>query len=148
MTSWPDATNGAFETLSGLAMIANITRLYKDKLVRGVDWRVTVFFIVWGLWNLFYYPNLHQWFSLSGGIVIVAANLTWLAFAIHYGKRTSRIFSWEINQLPARLKAYVFDLEQMNDPAGILAENHRLHQEVTYLSELLSNKDEEAVHDA
>lgn len=80
----PDVINGSFELLGGLVIFQNVRRLLKDKQIRGVDWKVTAFFTAWGFWNLYYYPHLEQWFSFAGGVLIVLANVVWLALAIHY----------------------------------------------------------------
>lgn len=80
----PDASNGAFEAIGGLLQIRNCFVLWQHKKVWGVDWRVTAFFTLWGLWNLFYYPHLGQWLSTAGGVVIVLANIVWVSGAIHF----------------------------------------------------------------
>lgn len=85
--SLPDVGNGLFEALGGIAIWQNVRRLSRDKCVRGTDWKVTAFFTLWGLWNLFYYPALGQWYSFFGGIPIAAGNLVWVALALKYRKR-------------------------------------------------------------
>lgn len=82
--SWPDAINGLFEMSGGFFLLKNVSQLYRDKCVRGVHWLPTLFFAVWGLWNLFYYPHLDQWLSFTGGLWIVAVNLVWFAQMIYY----------------------------------------------------------------
>ena len=84
MSHWPDLVNGLFELLGGFALWDNVKRIRKDKQVRGVNWRVTLFFTSWGFWNLFYYPSLDQWLSFAGGLNIVAANFVWLFYAVRY----------------------------------------------------------------
>lgn len=74
-----DLINGGFETVGALMILLNVRRLWRDKRLMGVHWAPTVFFTSWGLWNLFYYPSLHQWVSLGGGCFLVAVNLAWLA---------------------------------------------------------------------
>lgn len=80
----PDAINGFFEAGGALLMWLNVKRIMRDKQVRGIDWRITTFFAVWGLWNLFYYPSLDQWLSFTGGVVMTTANTVWLVLAIKY----------------------------------------------------------------
>lgn len=82
--SWPDYVNGFFEFAGGIALWKNVRAIRKDKMVRGVNWEVTLFFTSWGFWNLFYYPSLAQWASFVGGLNIVAANAAWLYFAWRY----------------------------------------------------------------
>ena len=76
--------NGAFELLGGIVLFQNCRRLYQDKVLKGVDWRVTVFFSAWGYWNLYYYPSLDQWASFVGGIGIVAVHTFWVTLAVYY----------------------------------------------------------------
>jgi len=85
--SLPDLINGLFE-LGGAVMIwLNVKRLYQDKTVKGVDWRVTGFWTAWGLWNLYFYPSLGQWLSFAGGVALVGANAVWLVMAAYYIRR-------------------------------------------------------------
>lgn len=82
-----DLVNGVFESVGALAIWQNVRRLRRDKAVKGIDWRVTLFFASWGVWNLFYYPALAQWFSLAGGLAICAGNVVWLILALKYRAR-------------------------------------------------------------
>lgn len=79
-----DFANGLFELLGGLMIWGNVVRIRQDKMVRGVNWKITGFFWAWGLWNLYYYPHLSQWFSFTGGLVICGTNFVWLFYAIKY----------------------------------------------------------------
>ena len=81
-----DTINGLFETSGAIVLFLNILKLLKDKKVRGVYWPVTLFFAIWGIWNLYYYPSLSQWLSFSGGILIVTMNLWWVFLALMYRK--------------------------------------------------------------
>jgi hypothetical protein len=80
----PDQINGVFEGAAALFVIRNIRVLYKDKQVCGVSILSTGFFTSWGFWNLFYYPNLNQYWSLYGGILIVITNIIWVGQMIFY----------------------------------------------------------------
>ena len=74
----PDFINGVFELVGGGLLFLNVRRLWIDATLKGVDWKPTAFYAVWGLWNLYFYPALDQWWSFAGGIVVVVANLAWL----------------------------------------------------------------------
>jgi hypothetical protein len=82
-----DVVNGTFEFGAGLFNLLNVRRILKDKKLDGVSWIPTVFFSLWGLWNLFYYPSLNQPLSFVGGLSIVCVNLLWLYLVWYYGKR-------------------------------------------------------------
>jgi len=82
-----DLINGLFELSGGILLTLNCFRLYHDKVVKGVNVWVTVFFAAWGYWNLYYYPSLNQWMSFTGTLLIVAANTVWAAMALYYARR-------------------------------------------------------------
>lgn len=79
-----DITNGMFEVLGGLFILNHCKVVWKDKAVAGVSILSTIFFTVWGVWNLYYYPSLGQWWSFAGGIAIVIANIAWVTLLIKY----------------------------------------------------------------
>jgi hypothetical protein len=84
MSQWPDVVNGAFEFGGGALNFLNVYRIWKDKQVRGVSIIPSILFTSWGFWNLYYYPHLDQWWSFTGGAVIVLANFLWVALAWRY----------------------------------------------------------------
>jgi hypothetical protein len=83
----PDLVNGSFEAVGGVTTFFNCLRLYKDKEVKGVVWQLTIFYTVWAIWNMYYYPHLNQWLSFWGGLVIVLGNLIWITQVIYYRRR-------------------------------------------------------------
>lgn len=84
-----DVINGSFELLGAVATWGNAHRLWRDRVVRGVDWRSMAFFCTWGLWNLIYYPNLGQWLSTVGGAALVVGNLAWVAMYFTFRPKKS-----------------------------------------------------------
>jgi hypothetical protein len=83
----PDQINGIFEFCGGLFILTSIFKLYKDKQVKGVTLAHPIFFFLWGLWNLYFYPHLNQMFSFYGGIMVAFTNLIWICQIIYYRKR-------------------------------------------------------------
>ena len=84
MVTWQDVVNGSFELCGGAFILLNCLTLYRHKLVRGVNVVSTVYFNLWGFWNLYYYPHLDQWASFWGGIGICAGNTLWVTLMVHY----------------------------------------------------------------
>jgi len=84
--TWADACNGAFELIGGLLILNHCRAVLRDKAVAGVSIFSTFIFTIWGVWNIYYYPSLGQWFSFSGGLVIVSANALWIALLLKYRK--------------------------------------------------------------
>jgi hypothetical protein len=79
-----DLINAFFEVGGSLAAWVNVFKLYRDKQVRGVYWPASLFFTLWGLWNLYYYPTLGQWASFWGGAFMCTSNIAWIILAIKY----------------------------------------------------------------
>ena len=80
-----DIINGAFEAFGGALLWLNVYRLWRDKEIKGVSPIPTAFFMLWGYWNLYFYPFYSAWLSFVGGLVIVSANTVWLGQMIWYG---------------------------------------------------------------
>jgi len=83
----PDLINGLFELGGALLLMLNVARLHRDKVLCGVSALPTAFFTAWGLWNLWFYPSLDQWFSFFGGVILVIVNAVWVGQVYYYGRK-------------------------------------------------------------
>lgn len=84
-----DLINGLYEAGGGAMNWLNVAALRKDKKVSGVRILPTFFFTSWGVWNLYYYPHLNQWFSFVGGLAICGANAVWVGLAFYYKRKNN-----------------------------------------------------------
>lgn len=84
----PDVINGLFEFLGSLMTWQSVVRVYRDRGYAGIYPPAVVFFLSWGMWNLFYYPHLGQWWSFHGGLSLVFANIAWVALMVRYGRKS------------------------------------------------------------
>jgi len=82
----PDFTNGLFEFLGGAMLLNHCRVLYKHKHTAGVSKFSVLFFLLWGCWNMFYYPHLGQYWSFSGGLFVVLTNLLYIVMLLYYSK--------------------------------------------------------------
>ena len=98
----PDIINGTFEAIAGIIMLLNIRQVYHDKKVRGISMASCLFFLLWGYWNLYYYPQLEQWFSVVGGVILVTTNTIWVGMMMHYIKKEPSIWRYEDNDFTKR----------------------------------------------
>lgn len=80
----PDIINGLFEFFGAFVSCFNVRSLLRDKKVSGFNPWTTVFFTSWGLWNIYFYAHLEQWWSWLGGIAIVSVNAVWLCLVVYY----------------------------------------------------------------
>ena len=79
-----DLINGAFEFFGGILLWLNVWKLIKDKQVKGILLSVSLFFAAWSIWNIYYYPNIGQFFSFLGAICLALANTVWIILAFYY----------------------------------------------------------------
>lgn len=82
----PDFINGAFELCGSVAVACSCWALYRAKQVKGFSALHLLYFTLWGLWNLYYYPSLGQWLSFYGGLGVVTTNLVYLRMIFYYGR--------------------------------------------------------------
>ena len=82
-----DVANAAFEFGGAFAKALDIKRLMRDKEVRGLHWISILFFVSWGVWNCYFYPNLHQPISTIGGIALATTNMLWLTLLLYYNAK-------------------------------------------------------------
>lgn len=85
--TYADTINAVFEGGGACFLLLNVRRLYLDKKLAGVALAPTVWFNVWGAWNLFYYFQLGQYASWVAGVGVFAVNTSWVALALYYRKQ-------------------------------------------------------------
>lgn len=85
--SWADLVNATFELSGSFFVALSVVATWRAKRTEGIDLRTVGFFASWGLWNLYYYPSLGQWWSFAGGVAVCAANFTWLALIVYYRRQ-------------------------------------------------------------
>lgn len=80
----PDLINSLFELCAGFFVLNHARVLYKEKMVHGISIISVLFFVLWGFWNLFYYPHLGQTLSYYAGMFICFTNITWIVMLVKY----------------------------------------------------------------
>lgn len=86
MSLTPDQINGLFEFVGSIFILNHCRVLYTEKKVAGISVLSVVFFTTWGVWNMFYYPHLDQWWSFWGGLAICLSNFYYVALLVYYKK--------------------------------------------------------------
>lgn len=79
-----DYGNSFFEVSGGFFVATSCYEMHKKKLVSGVTIPYITFFVVWGFWNIPYYFNLDQPWSLYGAFGVCLTNCIWMAQIIYY----------------------------------------------------------------
>ena len=79
-----DSINAFFDFGAAVALWRNVAQLRRDKRVQGVCISSTVFFTLWGYWNVWFYPSNGFPLSCIAGVFVVAANTAWIGLVIRY----------------------------------------------------------------
>jgi len=79
-----DKINAGFEFLATLFVLNNCWVVLVDERVAGVSIISTAFFMLWGGWNVYYYPSLGQKFSFYCGIGVLLSNILYVGLLIYY----------------------------------------------------------------
>lgn len=89
--NYPDLINASFELSGGFFVLNHCRVLLRDKEVKGVSIISTVFFALWGLWNLGFYYSIELYISWIGGMIITFANFFWIYLLIKYKNGDTKI---------------------------------------------------------
>ena len=84
-----DYINAIFEAAGVIFALYNCHVLTKHKAVQGVSILTTVFFTVWGGWNIHYYGSLEQPASMVAAAGLLMANSLWLSLWAYYTRRAA-----------------------------------------------------------
>lgn len=82
-----DQINAVAEVLACIVLAPSIMKAWRLKVVQGVHWVTPAFFWSYGIWNLFYYHSLEQWWSGLAAILLATQNTVWLLMVILYTPR-------------------------------------------------------------
>jgi predicted membrane channel-forming protein YqfA (hemolysin III family) len=120
-STWQDLINGLFEVGGGVAILGHCFTLMKDKIVKGVNWASVLFFTIWGIWNIYYYPHLNQWYSFLGGLLIAAGNAWWITLIVKYKlaeKRNKKLMALQIQNYMAQSSSLRDLCKEVKDGLG------------------------------
>ena len=73
-----DLVNAAFEYCGAAIIWLNIVQLAEDKQIKGIDWRVLVFWCIWGGWSVLYFSHLDQTHSFLASCVVLLADFVYM----------------------------------------------------------------------
>ncbi len=80
-----------FDMINGLILLGgafvstlNIHQILKDGSVKGIHWFPTLYFVIWGYWNIIYFYSSSSFISTIGSVVLAIANTTWLLLILYY----------------------------------------------------------------
>lgn len=81
--TWVDTVNATFEGGGAVLLCFNVRRLWRDKKLAGVSLVPTVWWNLWGFWNVYFYHAVAQHWSFWAGLGVLAMNTVWVALALY-----------------------------------------------------------------
>jgi len=85
-----DLLNAVFEFGGALVLTLNVSALWRDRKLAGVRIAPTIWYQLWGAWNLVYYFQIGQRLSWLAGFTVFAVNSVWVALAARFTFRPPR----------------------------------------------------------
>lgn len=82
--TYADLINAVFEFGGACLLVLNVQKIWQDRKLSGVRLAPTVWFNVWGGWNLYYYLHIGQVASWLAGMAVFAVNSAWVALAVYF----------------------------------------------------------------
>jgi hypothetical protein len=79
-----DMFNGLLEFSGSIFILNHCYAMFRAKDSSAVSLLATLFFFVWGIWNLHWFRFIQMPYSLYAGICMAAANALWLCMIIYY----------------------------------------------------------------
>lgn len=85
-----DQCNACLELAGAGLRLLDCYRLYQAKRFVGGSIFTALFFFGWGMFNVVYYPSLHQVYSFAAAIALTAVNGLWIVMAMVYNWRYNK----------------------------------------------------------
>lgn len=83
----PDIANAVLVLIGAGFISFNCRCVLVDGAVAGVRWFTAAFFATWSAWNLYYYAALTQPFSWWAGVVMLIADICWVALLVRHQEK-------------------------------------------------------------
>ncbi|BDD79864.1 hypothetical protein [Burkholderia phage FLC9] len=85
-----DMINACLELAGATLRSIDCIKLYRAKRFQGGSLWTALFFFLWGLFNIVYYPSFNQTYSWAAAIALTVVNGLWISMAVFYNRRYSK----------------------------------------------------------
>ena len=79
-----DTINTGFALIGSIFILKCIIMTYRNKGAVGVSILSNLLFTGWAIFNIDFYFNLHQWFSIAGGGLLAITQVFWTGLILYY----------------------------------------------------------------
>jgi hypothetical protein len=86
-----DMTMGLIQVAGAGFLGVSVLQLFRRKYVGGVSAVTVSFWVAWGLWDLYYWPSLGQWWAFGGAVVVTMMNMLYVGLIVLYNYRERRL---------------------------------------------------------
>jgi cation transport ATPase len=88
-----DQANACLEMGGAFLRTLDCIKLFQDKRFSGGHLGTALYFLGWGVFNVFFYPSLNQVWSFWAAIVLMVMNGLWFVMALYYNHWVNRTFN-------------------------------------------------------
>jgi hypothetical protein len=85
-----DQINAGFEMAGAISRTFDCVQLYRAKRFVGGSLFTAFFFLMWGFFNIVFYPSLGQTYSYLAALALTTMNALWLVMAMYFNWRIAR----------------------------------------------------------
>jgi hypothetical protein len=82
-----DQINAVFELMAGGFVLISVRQILIDRAVAGISWITHLFFPVWSFWNLHFYDQLGQVWSVVAAVNLAYAETVYFVLLVIYSMR-------------------------------------------------------------
>jgi len=83
----PDIINSAFLILGSFFVILSIIKAWRTREIRGINPLTPAFFLLWSIWNVYFFFTLAVWISFFASIAFMLVNAVWLYLVFKFGDK-------------------------------------------------------------
>ena len=78
INGWQDGITGSLEFVGGAFLWLNVRAALTHRMLRGLQIQSSIFFWLWSMWNLYWYPHVAAPFSMLGAVSLLVPQTIWL----------------------------------------------------------------------
>ena len=89
-----DLVTAAFDVIFLFSGFNNLRSLYRDKEVKGFDWRNMVLYFLWNMWSIFIiYPKASLYLANLINCLYALTQVVWLSMYCYYRHESEQLSS-------------------------------------------------------
>lgn len=98
-----DQANAALEMGGAFLRTLDCIKLFQHKRFVGGHLGTALYFLLWGVFNVFFYPSLNQVWSFWAALALMVINGLWFVMAVYYNHFRAKQINYDPKAIAATL---------------------------------------------